>query len=296
MVEQQWGGPLAPADVDDAVALTAARFPGRPEPMPRFAFIDPAVHELHSRTVRVGAELVAYARLVRRDGMPPLNRWVMVVVAAGHEDRGLGGRLAREMFEHVDPEAKAYVSLVDDEDERSRDVAEHLGFEVYEHGIALSFGLTELPRPREVDGVEFEWSPDLDPPDTDALHAMLDLAETNPERATGLFLDAATLRSFVGPGEQPVGWIARVDGEPIALAHGSVHGEDFGITYLCVHPDHRGRGVALGLKERLHASAAELGARRLFTTNEAANAAIRGLNERLGYERVFGELRLRRAV
>jgi GNAT superfamily N-acetyltransferase len=228
--------------------------------------------------------------------MPQLKRWVVVVVAAAHEGKGIGGRLMREMFDRVDPGVEQYVSVIDELDERSRAVVEHLGFEVYEHGIALHFDLADLPAPRDVEGVTFEWCPDLDPPDGDALHAMLDVAETSPERASGLFLDAVTIRSFVGPGEQSVGWIARADGAPIALGHGSVDGEAFGITYLCVHPGHRGRGVALALKERMHASAAELGAKHLFTTNEEANAPIRRLNARLGYQRAYGDLRVRRAV
>jgi GNAT superfamily N-acetyltransferase len=296
MGSETWGSPIRDADLDEVVALSMARFPGRPESMLRLPYIDPAVQVLHSQTVRRGGELVAFARLTRRDGMPPANRWSMVVVAEPHEGRGIGGRLLRELLTDVDPTAERLRSVVGDDDERSLAVAEHWGYAAYEHGICSRLDFHDLPEPREIEGVTFEWSPELHVEDPDALLAMLDVAETNPERASGLFLTPETLRSFITPVETAVAWVARADGRPIGLGHGAVDGEDFGITYLCVDPAQRGRGVALALKERLHASAAALGATHLFTTNEEANTQIRTLNAKLGYQRIFGDYRISRPV
>ena len=292
---ETWGD-IGEEDLDAVVALTVERFPGRLEAVLRWPFVDPAVHPLHSVTVRVDGELVGYARLARRDGMPPANRWVMVVVATAHEGRGLGGRLLADLLTHLDPSAGLLRSLVGDDDPRSLAVAEHWGYAVYEHGIAAEMDLRDLPEVRTVDGVTFEWSPELEVDDPDELLAMLDVAETSPERASGMFLTPETLRSFIVPGETPVAWIARVDGRPIGLGHGGVADGLFGITYLCVHPAHRRRGVAMALKERLHASAAEVGATRLFTTNEEANTEVRALNAKLGYRRLYGDYRISRPV
>lgn len=290
------GSPILHTDLDEVIALSMARFPGHPEGMLRLPYVDPAVHLLHSQTVRLDGELVAFARLMRRDGMPSANRSSMVVVAAAHEGRGIGGRLLRGLLTHVDPTAAALRSFVSDDDPRSLAVVEHWGCAVYEHGICSRLDFHDLPEPRGIEGVTFEWSPELEVDDPDALLAMLDVAQTNPERASGMLLTTEMLRGFVTPVETPVAWVARADGHPIGLGHGAVDGDDFGITFLCVDPAHRGLGVALGLKERLHASAARLGATHLFTTNEEGNLAIRTLNAKLGYQRIFGDYRVTRPV
>jgi predicted GNAT family acetyltransferase len=75
-----------------------------------------------------------------------------------------------------------------------------------------------------------------------------------------------------------------------------VHGNQLEIHYACVHPDFRGRGVALAMKQQLHLDAQRAGATQLMTTNEAANTEIRSLNTKLGYQRLFGEYRVQRIL
>jgi GNAT superfamily N-acetyltransferase len=74
--------------------------------------------------------------------------------------------------------------------------------------------------------------------------------------------------------------------------HGSVIGDRLMITYLCVDPAFRGLGIALCLKGRLHEEGRRLGATHVITGNEHANVAVRGLNTRLGYRRLHGEVRV----
>ena len=146
MATQVWESPIGDADLDEAVALCLQQFPGRPEHMLRFGFLDPAIHELASTTVRVDGELVAYARLARRDGMPPAERWTLVVVAPDQQGVGIGGRLLCWLLARVDHGAGTLRSVVDDHDPRSLAVAQHWGYTVYEHGIASRLDLHDLPR------------------------------------------------------------------------------------------------------------------------------------------------------
>jgi hypothetical protein len=50
----------------------------------------------------------------------------------------------------------------------------------------------------------------------------------------------------------------------------------------------RGRGIALALKEAQIAGAKAAGWKRLRTQNDLANAPMRRVNEKLGYERIGG--------
>ena len=120
-----------------------------------------------------------------------------------------------------------------------------MGYQPYELCHVSRFDLQDLPAPRVLSGVVFEPCPGLRFPDEGAVTAMLDRAETNPERAHGIFVNLPMLRSFAAPGE-PVGFLARVAGDPVGLVHGYTNGEQLLISLLCVDPAFRGRGVPLG--------------------------------------------------
>jgi len=53
--------------------------------------------------------------------------------------------------------------------------------------------------------------------------------------------------------------------------------------YTCTHPDFRGRGIARAIKLQSLAQAAELGVPVVCTDNDAENAPMLHINERLGY-------------
>jgi hypothetical protein len=50
------------------------------------------------------------------------------------------------------------------------------------------------------------------------------------------------------------------------------------------------------MKQHLHLDARAAGATWLITTNEERNVAIRSLNARLGYQPMYGEVRLERPI
>jgi ribosomal protein S18 acetylase RimI-like enzyme len=239
--------------------------------------------------------LAGWALAIYRDGLPAELRFGGVTVRADDEGTGVGSALHRELLASIPEGVTKMRGVVMDDDPRSLAIAEHWGYERFQYGITSRFDLSDLPEPQLSDGLTLEENPKLEFVDEDAVLGMLDVAETNPEREAGLFITPAMMREFGGKGTL-VGRLARVKGAPVGLIHGSVHGHQLEIHYACVHPDFRGRGVALAMKQQLHLDAQRAGATQFMTTNEAANTEIRSLNAKLGYQRLFGEYRVQRIL
>ncbi len=240
------------------------------------------------------AALVGWASTVERAELPSLL-FGRIVVAPERERQGLGSQLHARLLTDLPSEVTFLRGVVIDSDVRALEVVAHWGYEPYELCHVSRFALQDLPEPRTLSGVSFEPCPALRFPDEDAVTAMLDRAETNPERAHGMFLNLPMLRSFAAPGE-PLGFLARVAGDPVGLVHGYTHGEQLLISLLCIDPAFRGRGIALALKERLHWTGRQLGATHVLTGNEDTNTPVRTLNARLGYRRLHGEVRVQRPL
>ena len=240
-----------------------------------------------------GQEVVGWACTAQRDVFPEmLFGRVVVATDAG---RGWGSRLHDRIMDDLPADARLLRGIVVDTDERAMAVVTHWGYQAYELCHVSRFDLVDLPEPRRVAGVRFHSCSRLRFADEDAVTAMLDRAETNPERAHGMFLTLDAIRSFSTPGT-PIGFLARVQGQPVGLIHGSQNADQLLISYLCVDPAFRGRGIALAMKERLHRAAHRLGATHVLTGNEEANAPVRALNARLGYRRLYGEVRIQRSL
>ncbi len=84
-------------------------------------------------------------------------------------------------------------------------------------------------------------------------------------------------------------------GAPAAIITGEIKDAILLIHYTGVGRAFRGRNLGLLLKQAAHLQAAAAGATRSYTTNEAANAGIRHVNAKLGYQVVGGDYRIRRA-
>ena len=80
--------------------------------------------------------------------------------------------------------------------------------------------------------------------------------------------------------------VALADGAVIGQAALALEGDEGTAEHLltCVRPDWRGRGVAGALKSAQIAYARQAGIRRLVTSNDAPNAAMLAVNQRLGYQ------------
>ncbi len=80
-------------------------------------------------------------------------------------------------------------------------------------------------------------------------------------------------------------WIAVEGDRPMAMTYlkfPPVRGTVW-TGYTCTHPDFRGRGIARAIKLQSLAQAAELGVPVVCTDNDAENAPMLHINERLGY-------------
>ncbi len=78
--------------------------------------------------------------------------------------------------------------------------------------------------------------------------------------------------------------LALRDGQVVALTFTDVNESGIGYTFMTgVARPERGKGLALALKLRAIAALRARGVRWLGTTNDEANAPMRGINRRLGY-------------
>lgn len=73
---------------------------------------------------------------------------------------------------------------------------------------------------------------------------------------------------------------------PAAFAFGRVVVDEAELFQIGTHPDHRGRGIARALLERLHGEMKERGAAVCFLEVRSRNVAAISLYEGSGYERV----------
>jgi GNAT superfamily N-acetyltransferase len=253
-----------------------------------------------ARVAESGDGPVGFATVTHRTGRPEHQRFVNVFVARDVEARRIGGHLFSQCVAGAAEGTRELWTQAFDDDERPLLVLERWGFERVQLSITSVATLDpDVARhPDPPDGVTLEPCGDLDPPDADAFDAMLTASQTNPEARSSHVITRAEMARWADEGEVPVGTLVRVDGAPAAVSFGGVAPADHigGVGYTGVHPEHRGRGLAVLAKQHLHHQAAGLGITRMYTENEENNDGIRRVNATLGYVPEFGLYRLRRRV
>jgi GNAT superfamily N-acetyltransferase len=93
-------------------------------------------------------------------------------------------------------------------------------------------------------------------------------------------------------------WIAVQEGRPVALSYlkyPPVRGHVW-TGYTCTHPGFRGRGIARAIKLQSIKQAIELGIPNIGTDNDAENAPMLHINEKLGYDRAPGWFQFAKAI
>ena len=91
-------------------------------------------------------------------------------------------------------------------------------------------------------------------------------------------------RWVLGSGDAPRRFaLARVDGEPAATGYARLEDDWLYIACVGTFPDHRRRGLARAVSERLFAWGAASGARRAILQAETKNAAAQALYAQLGF-------------
>ena len=221
---------------------------------------------------------------------PPGVRLLWVLVAADARGQGRGGALHRALLDRIPPTATGLRTTTFDDDPVAGEVAEHWGFHRLQLSIRSSLEVTGAADPVLPPDVTVETTADLDLPDRDAVEAMLDASQTNPERATGSVMTLADF-GHQQEGDRLLLGVLRVDGSPAAICAAMHSGPEGYIGYTGVDPAHRGRNLGELLKLAVHAEAGRRGVRRLAAENEQGNAGIRRVNARLGYEVDFGAWR-----
>jgi GNAT superfamily N-acetyltransferase len=86
--------------------------------------------------------------------------------------------------------------------------------------------------------------------------------------------------------------VALADGAPVAMAWLKQDGRIGLNDYTCTHPDRRGHGLATLVKAAVLQRAALRGLERLATMNDAENAAMLRVNDKLGYRRIATDVLL----
>ena len=91
--------------------------------------------------------------------------------------------------------------------------------------------------------------------------------------------------------------LALRDGKVVALTFTDVNESGIGYTFMTgVARAERGKGLALALKLRAIAALRTRGVRWLGTTNDEANAPMRGINRRLGYRTDPAQIHVRKPL
>jgi len=93
-------------------------------------------------------------------------------------------------------------------------------------------------------------------------------------------------------------WIAKQGDEVVGMSLVSFPPER-GVPsteFTGTSPQHRGRGIGRALKYETVAQAIELGATRIRTDNDSANAPILHLNEEMGYQPIKAYIELHREI
>jgi GNAT superfamily N-acetyltransferase len=232
-----------------------------------------------------------------------------IVVDVNHRGKGIG----QQMFDHLMARAAGHgvqrmYGFLTEGDERSAAFAEKRGFKPDGRVGRLSRldvneadfeGYEDLDERLEGAEIEIKTLAEVDLTDDflhklhDATHAMEQDIPSAETWAQGPFesFKEWMLRS---PGSSPAHqWVALNDGEPVAYAGLSRHGEDSAFNGLTgTLREFRGNGVARAMKRKQIEWARENGVRYIFTSNDIDNKRMLAINVRLGYKPVPNEIEI----
>jgi predicted N-acetyltransferase YhbS len=277
-------------DIDTYVAVRTRVHPETP--MPREVVVEDRKRPDHLDLIaeRDGAP-VGVASTSKFGGAPDGEFASLTIRVPGeHRRQGVGTALHRRASEHAAGLGKSrFYAVVRDDDPDSL-------------GYYVGRGFTEIGRMQDV-------SLDLAQAPVDrTLPAGITIAPLTPEHDRGAYAVALEADADIPSGEpivsgsfdqwrarhlgpllaRELSFVAQEDGKVVGYALlGRFTDDTFQHWMTGVARSARGRGIALALKRAQIAAAKEAGARYLRTQNDLANAPMRRVNERLGYERLF---------
>ena len=246
----------------------------------------PPQARIHWWAARDGDTLVAWATASVNYESSARSGYVGISVLPSHRRRGLGTTLLERALAHLEEAPRILGSV----DEDGREFAERHGF-LQTHTRRISGVDPGAVDTSELDssGVEIVSLREIGPEQTFVVDAESVLDEPGADP-----IDMVDYEQWVRDyWERPdfdfdVGRAAVVDGKPVAVAYVIVdHASHRALSaYAGTLRDYRGRGFArlakLGVMRRL----AELGVTLALTENDATNAPMLAINERIGYRPV----------
>jgi mycothiol synthase len=211
-----------------------------------------------------------------------------VVVKPDARRRGIGSALLAEIGAGARAaEKRELQGEVRENDERSRAFFDRRGYSVVggEKAVALDLEAIQAPVPQPPEGIRIVTRaerPDL----TDALYPVgADAAEDIPGQPMRPTYEQWRAFDIDRPTRLPeLFFIALAGDEPVGYAALDNLGRDAFHGLTAVARAWRRRGIATALKQTQIAAAKRAGVRRLVTGSEERNAAMRTLNEKLGYK------------
>ena len=279
---------------EELVALALHRSPHATRGEVEHPFVEP--HEFLGLQVRMALDdqgaLLGWGAVARQSWNPPGSAVLMLQVAGGHEGRGVGSALHAMLRSLVPPGTASLRTRVFDDEERAFVIARRWGFLLEEHSINSSMSLAGVTAPEPPDGVTGRAPPRPAPSPTTARSTRCSCAaRPTRRRGPGSGSGSEHMKEPLPPATSILA-LARVNGAPAAISWGQqVHGI-FYVAYSGVDPAFRGHGLAALVKQHAAVAALADGAEIALTNNEAHNAGIRAVNERLGFRPVSGTFRM----
>jgi GNAT superfamily N-acetyltransferase len=282
--------PYRPEDEDAVIGLMAEREDFIVSPTDR------VILRLDHRLQLIGEQhgrICAYASLLCPPWFEVAHLSATVLVAADRRGEGIGGAMWQDLLAATGSATTIHASVAVGDD-RSLAIAKHWGLSVYQTPIDSVITFDGRPSPARLPvGFRIEFLDDVRNLGRADLDRLLLAADTSPEA------DETGTHGMAGfdPTPSPVLGVVLHDADgPVGVVFTLTEGTAGHVLFTGIHPDFRGRGLARALKEAAHLAAYDRGVRRLTTSNEESNSAIRRLNESMGYQRLSAAHRVRRPL
>jgi GNAT superfamily N-acetyltransferase len=215
----------------------------------------------------------------------PGFRPIAVTVLPERRRRGLGGALLDRCLEHARSAggATALGTVREDEEDAVSFVLQR-GFEVVDRVVALVLELESAmaAAPAPPPGIRIAELAEAHREDAYAVfcEGVADIPASEP-------LPAPSFADWVAEVERNLLTVVALDGDRVVgLANLEMRNTPLGVMgngLTTVARSHRGRGIAVALKQAEVAWAADRGFRQITTATHEANEAMRRVNEKLGY-------------
>jgi GNAT superfamily N-acetyltransferase len=282
--------PYRPDDEDAVIELMAEQRDFHESPTDR------AVLRLDHRLQLVATQderVAAYGALLCPPWFDLSQLSAAVVVTTARRNEGYGGAMWQQILVSTGSATTVHGSVVVG-DERSLAIARHWGLSVYQTPITSVITFDRRPAPVTLpEGQWIEHFDDVRNLGRSDLDRLLIEADTSPEAGeTGTH----GMDGFDSIPSPVMGVILHDANEPVGLVFTLPEATSGHVLLTAIHPDHRGRGLARVIKQAAHCAAYDLGVRRLTTSNESSNTAIRRLNESMGYAQLAAYHRVRRTL